>query len=105
MDIDMVIDTINNSIEDETETEIETAKNQILGTSLRTVQRITIDKLENESKPEERAVDVYKKAIKEGKQIEFNRRLKYAKFKDSLRSGTEKVRGNKTLSNKPQKKR
>lgn len=105
MDIDIVIESINNSNKDETESE--SAQNQILTMGSPKIQRTTIDKLElkNKDKPVEIAMNAYKKAVKQRKEIEFYKRLKSKNFRDGIRDGVGKIKIDSTLSNKPNKKR
>lgn len=103
MDIDILINTINTTAKKEEETEI--LKGQIFVTAKPKIQRVSIDEttLEDENRHEAKAVSTYKKAVKERRQLEFEKRLRSRSknFRDSV----EKVKIDNTLSNRPNKKR
>lgn len=105
MDIDILINTINTTAKKEEETETEILKGQIFVTAKPKIQRVSIDEttLEDENRHEAKAVSTYKKAVKERRQLEFEKRLKSRSknFRDSV----EKVKIDNTLSNRPNKKR
>lgn len=112
-DIEILVDTINNSTETqaetqaETQTELEIAKSQILITIQPKIQMTTIDELDlsKDKKSTEKAMDIYKRAVREKKEIEFNKRLSSRGFRQSIRDGVGKVKVDSTLSNRPNKKR
>lgn len=91
---------------DEDQTELENAKNQILGIAKPQIETTTIDKIDlpQSSDPREKAMATYKKAIKERKEIEFNKRLKAQEFKNDIRRSASNIKIDNTLSNRPNKK-
>lgn len=106
MDIDIIVDEINDiNKKDESMTELEIAKKEIFG--IHPMQATTADDV-NSSKDNElikKVTDTYKKAIQEGKKIEFDKRVKARDFRNSIRNGVGNITIDKTLSNKPNKKR
>lgn len=108
MDIDILVDAINDNVEKrDGETELEQARNQILGIAQPKIQITTVDKLDlsGEKKTKEKAMDAYRRAIREGKNVEFDKRVRAQDFLNRIRNGVGDVKINRNLSNKPNKKR
>lgn len=108
MDIDILVDVINDNAEKrDDETELEQARNQILGIAQPKIQVTTVDNLDlpGGKKIEEKAMDVYRKAIRERREVEFKKRLNAKSFREGIKDGVGKVKIDNTLSNKPNKKR
>lgn len=108
MDIDILIDTIINTTEnEENTTELEKARNQILGIAQPKIQITRIDDIEfpREDRFREKVMNTYRKAIKEEKEVEFDKRVRAKDFLNSIRNGVGDVKINRNLSNKPNKKR
>lgn len=112
MDIDILVDVINDTagenerIESEfvDMTELEIARNQILGSAKPQIQVTTVDDIKGDDF-KKKAMDAYIEAKKEGKRIEFDRRVRAQDFKNSIRNGVGNVRIDETLSRRPNKKR
>ncbi len=111
MDINIVIDAINSTSENasntQDETRLEVAKNQILGIVRPQIQITTIDKIDlpKDSEPREKAMATYKKALKEKRDVEFNRRLRAQEFRNNIRNNVGSIKIDNTLSNRPNKRR
>lgn len=101
------IGIIGYTIDDEKDEDIEElamAINQFINAKPQ-IQRAKLDEETVQNDNKKKAMAAYIKAKKEGKKIEFDKRVKAQEFRNSMRKGVGNMQVDRKLSNKPNKKR